>query len=312
VAVGSNTTQGLFTKWSTDYNLTNPTHKLYSWDATGTSPIQTKNNANCTGITRPNGSGSGIAALNNNTKTTDGNYCIDIARSSRQITSADGVVSSVLLAQDAITWSATSGGNAVATLTAAQLNAIYSCTDTKWNQVGGTSSATIVPVLPQSGSGTRSTFLSDIGSPTLGSCVVNKDGTQAIEENEGTNAVFTGTNAPNVLVPFSIGSYISQKYIGSSPNNTGSLALEKINNIAPTTGSGTSTKINTLFPSTFFRGLYAVIRGTSVPTYEQALLGKGDKSGWVCGASGTSTTAATDIANLGFLTTTTCGSITVP
>jgi ABC-type phosphate transport system substrate-binding protein len=303
VAAGSNTTQALFNTWSTHYNATNPTAKLYSFDATGSTTIESKNDPACTGLTRPNGSGAGIAALNTGTKTADGNFCFDVARSSRQLTSADGATASVLFAHDGIAWAANTG-NAPANLTVAQLTAIYNCTDTKWSQVGGTSTATIVPVLPQSSSGTRQTFLQDINVATPGTCVTNASGSQAIEENEGTNAVFTGTNAANVLVPFSIGSYISQVDLGTSTNQVGSLTLRSIQGIAPTTGTGASTIINKNFP--FIRGLFAVVRGSSVPAYEQPLLGNSNNTGWICGA-----TAATDIQSQGFLTVANCGTLTV-
>lgn len=305
VAVGSNTTQALFDQWSTDYNATSPASKFYSFDAVGTSPIQTKNDPACAGLVRPNGSSGGISTLNTGTKTADGNYCVDVARSSRQIKATDGAVASVLLARDGITWAANTGGNAVANLTVPQLAAIYNCTDTKWSQVGGTSTATIVPVLPQANSGTRSTFLADIGVTTPGSCVVNADGTQAIEENEGTNAVFTGANAANVAVPFSIGSEISQVNLGTSPNVVGNLVLKQIQGVAPTTGTGTSTIINSAFP--ILRGLYAVVRGTSVPAYLQPLLGNANGAGWVC----TSATATADVKSQGFLAAgASCGTLT--
>ena len=305
VATGSNTIQSLFNTWSTDYNATSPANKLYSFDATGSATIESKNDAACN-ITRPNGSGAGISALNTGTKAADGNYCVDIARSSRPITAADGAVTSVALALDAITVSANSTSNAPATFTPAQLKAIFSCTSTTWNQVGGTSTATIVPVLPQSSSGTRSTFLQQIGVTTPGACVTNADGSQAIEENEGTNAVFTGANAANVLEPFSIGSYISQKFKATSPNLTNNMVLKQINAVNPTTGTGTSTAINTAFPSAFFRTLFAVVRGTSVPTTPvnlTPLLGTGKGTGWAC----TNTTAKADVVSQGFLTTANCG-----
>jgi ABC-type phosphate transport system substrate-binding protein len=306
VAVGSNTIQALFNAWSTDYNVSTPipTSKLYSFDATGSATINEKTATACQGLTRPNGSGAGIAALNTGTVTGDGHFCVDIARSSRPTTPADGTVKSVLLAEDAISWSASSTTNAPATLTSAQLKAIFNCTDTKWNQVGGTSTATIVPILPQSSSGTRQTWLTQIGVTTPGTCVTNASGATAIEENEGTNTVFTGANAPNVLFPFSVGSYISQKDILSSPNLTGSLALKNVAGVAPTTGTGTATKINTAFPSAFFRGLFAVVRGTSIPAYLQPLLGNGTAgTGWAC----TATKAKADVTNQGFLTTPNCG-----
>jgi hypothetical protein len=57
----------------------------------------------------------------------------------------------------------------------------------KWSDVGGTSTNQIIPVVPQPGSGTRKTFLTDLGftvasdgstSPALGSCV------KTYEEND--------------------------------------------------------------------------------------------------------------------------------
>lgn len=308
VATGSDTIQALFNAWSTDYNATAPASKLFSFDATGSATINEKAATACQGITRPNGSGAGIGALNTGTVTGDGHFCVDIGRSSRQITAADGSVTSVLLAEDAITWSANSTTNAPATLTAANLQAIYNCTATKWNQVGGTSTATIVPVLPQGNSGTRQTFLSQIGVAAPGACVTNADGTQAIEENEGNNAVFAGANAPNVIAPFSVGSFISQKFLATSPDVTGNLVLKNINNVVPTTGTGTATKINTAFPATFFRGLFAVVRGTAgIPAYLQPLLGTGAAgTGWAC----TATQAKADVTSQGFLATPNCGTHT--
>ena len=53
-------------------------------------------------------------------------------------------------------------------LSAQQLKSIYTCTATTWTSVGGTSADTIIPIIPQLGSGTRSTFLADIGLTTAG------------------------------------------------------------------------------------------------------------------------------------------------
>jgi PBP superfamily domain len=109
----------------------------------------------------------------------------------------------------------TGTGNAVGTnmptagLSIAQLVKIYSCTATTWAAAGaGSSTATIIPLIPQAGSGTRSTFLTDLGNPTNvpGSCV------QTVEENDPTaitNATTQGTtpvgDAKDAIVPFSAG-----------------------------------------------------------------------------------------------------------
>jgi ABC-type phosphate transport system substrate-binding protein len=133
VSVGSDTTEFLSDQFSTDYNATSPTADYYSWDATapsGTSTtINSKNDTNCDNLTRPNGSGAGITQLQDKLKTTTGaDYCVDIARSSRNIKSSDGAgIASVLFAKDLITYAINSGGNGVTNLTDADLTAIFEC-----------------------------------------------------------------------------------------------------------------------------------------------------------------------------------------
>jgi len=337
VAVGSDTTQFLSDQISTDYNATTPTNPFYSWDAVNPSTglpgdtISTKNDANCS-LTRPNGSGAGIAQLQNKLKATNGtDYCVDIARASRNIQSSDGTgLTSVLFAKDLITYATNSGGNGVTNLTDTDLTAIFTCNASlispsysgavKWNEVGGTSTDAIIPVLPQSSSGTRSQWLSDIGVTTPGSCVVNGTyGGNAIEENEGNNAVFTATGNPtgykDVLGIFSGGSYVSQVYTLHSPDTHGTLLLQDIDSKAPLTATHTiNTAGLSAFPATYIRGLYYVTlnAGTAsapkVPTSPidlTKLLGQGNTSGWICG-----TAAATDIKNFGFATASNCGALT--
>lgn len=323
VAGGSDTLTPLFDQWSKDYVPTTG-GKLASWDAVapagGSATVQAKNDANCVSEPRPNGSGAGITELNKNVQTTDGNFCWDIARSSRPITANDGAVSSIALAEDGIAPALNSTTNGVGNLTLAQLQAIFNCTDTAWNQVGGTSTDTIVPVLPQGNSGTRQTFLTDIGVATPGSCVVNADGTQAIEENEGNNNVFiTGVdpngnahNTADEIWPFSIGEFISQVDKKTQPDVHGNAVLQSMKNgrgvsEAPVINPGTANaSINTAFP--ILRTLFAVVRGNSgtVPSYLQPLLGNGDGTGWVC----SNATAKADITSLGFLNISNCGSLT--
>lgn len=305
VGAGSDTIQALFDQFSPDYNAQTPapTSKLYSFDAVNPTTglpgdtISTKNDTNCS-TSRPNGSGGGLTALEAGDKTADGNFCIDFARSSRgpQTTDPAGLAF-VAFARDAVTWSATSGGNAPATLTQAQLKGIYQCTDTTWNQVGGSSTATIVPVLPQASSGTRQFFLQAIGVTTPGTCVQS---TTDIEENEGTNAVFSGTNAPNVVFPYSVAVNLAQTEHGhnSTVNNPGNLTLREVAGVLPTTGTSPNITINTAFPSAFLRLVYDVVRTASttdhIPAYLDGIFGS---KGWIC----TNATAKSDIASYGFL-----------
>lgn len=260
-----------------------------------------------------------------------------------QASDGTGIVS-VLFAHDLITWSANTGGNAPSglSLTDVDLKAIYECNASlinsadsgpvKWNEVGGTSADAIIPVLPQASSGTRSQWQTDIGVPNafLGTCVVN--GTFAgttVEENEGTNAAFTSTGNPtgykDVLFPFSGGDYVCQLDTKKCPDQHGTLALGKIDGKAPLTSANViNTAGLTAFPATYIRGLYyvalnaggtgvngspapAVPNGANLTGYHLDLtkfLGKGDNSGWICGAGETDTTS------FGFATVANCGSLT--
>jgi ABC-type phosphate transport system substrate-binding protein len=342
--VGSDTIQNIMDQFSSDYNITVGTKatKLYSWDATnpntGAIGDSIAEKSGCANIARPDGSSAGITQLATFQKTGDGNFfCTSFARSSRSRSPSDppfatGGIAFVDLAGDAVTWSAQATTNAPKTLTSAQLAAIYNCTDTNWNQVGG-KNAPIHAFIPQSGSGTRSFFLSAIGVANPGSCVSDAGGT--LQENEGVNPVL---NDPNAIFPFSIGKYIAEKFhsatclnstctpnssgIACTPsghqnlfgcNSHGTMVLKQINGIAPTTGSGTGTVINSAFPSTFQRTLFEVvpydpattdhIPGPTSPVGGVNLEPIFGASGFVC----TNTTAKADLRNYGFLVTPLCG-----
>lgn len=161
-------------------------------------------------IQRPNGSGAGINAMLADTSAAD--PTINFVRMSSAPTTTQGATAVsngwgglevVTLGNENLRMVADgTTTNAPAGLSAQQLVQIYQCTDTTWNQVGGSSTATIIPAIPQSGSGTRNTFLADLATAnggtaiTLGSCVVT------VEENDPTG--ITGNTSPaNVIVPFS-------------------------------------------------------------------------------------------------------------
>jgi len=151
-------------------------------------------------IQRPNGSGAGAKAL-----ATDTNHFLTFARASAcegpTCASGAGPLStafdSIQVGSDPLAMLAAKTTNAVP-LSAQQLKAIYSCTDTTWTSVGGTSSDTIIPIIPQIGSGTRSTFLADIGLTTVGSCVVTG------EENDPT-AIAAQSSPADAIEPMSGG-----------------------------------------------------------------------------------------------------------
>ena len=212
VGVGAVTTQYLYDQFSHRYNASHPSPKLYSWDATGSSPIATK--AGCAAIVRPDGSSAGIVALLANA-TVSGDFCIDYARSSQGPTSSgpqcvSGGICFKKMAGDAVTYAtrdAVSGGtNAPPTLTLAQLHNIYACIYTNWIQVGGPN-APIHPFIPESSSGTGAFFLSAIGVTAPGPCVSSVGNT--LQENQG---VAPQLNDPDAVVPYSVPDYIAQVY----------------------------------------------------------------------------------------------------
>ncbi len=268
----------------------------------GTSPVQ-----------RPNGSGAGIQAL-----AVDTADQINFARSSSPLSAAQVTVATgtggvgnlheIRLAKDDLAIAAGNTTNAPA-LSAAQLMSIYQCatTATKWNQVGGTSSDTIIPVIPQNGSGTRKTFLQDIGftvnsdgstSPALGSCV------KTYEEND-PYALYLDSSGNQIADPYATTAAPNPDAI--EPMSGGRLALYTSGYFTnPNTALGTGTasgdetvlapkvkliKTGTPSSGTIYddvRGLYVIFRDADVTS---SATFNGTSKNWVntlflAGASG--------------------------
>jgi ABC-type phosphate transport system substrate-binding protein len=303
---------------------------FYTWDAltnaaATSSPLVTFKQG-CTREQRPNGSSAGIADLAAGLGgTTGGHPCLDYARSSRPPKSTDPTnLTFVALAQDNVTYASIGkskkfpkGSNAPGNLSTAQLHAIYSCTATTWNQVGGKSHATIHPLLPQAGSGTLAFFESAIGITTPGPCV---DEPTTLEENEGTDPLYSSKNAPNEIIPFSAGKWLAQAFHSAGCDKAscatdksgvnvlckkpkkgqnefgcdvnGTLKLNDINHTSPTTSkhvlnAPASPKNPRGFTVTFVRTLFYVVRGTKkVPGYLAGFFGP---KGFICGKSQRST-----------------------
>lgn len=237
VGVGSDTLQyGIDFQAEGDYNSTtgfnegSKTFRVYDYDATGNANggltagiTYVPRGGSTTVLTRPDGSGNGIAALLNDTTGVQVNF----ARASRlpnstEETTATTGASSVegglhvyKVATDGLQVGTTTGSVAPAAISVADLVGIYQCTITKFNQISGNSGGsgdTIKPILPQTGSGTYGTFNADLvaanGGTAInyGSCV-----TQGVQESDPT-VLFTGATAtaagtPNndAIVPFSAG-----------------------------------------------------------------------------------------------------------
>lgn len=199
VGVGSDTTQIVVHDLVSAFNATNPTNKLSSFAADGTPSSIFLRTTSAAAITRPNGSGSGKALLyapNNNAE-------VDFARSSSTLSAAEisGNLLQAPFALDglklAVSKSVTS--NAPATLTPAQIVAIYKGTADTWDDVGGSSTAAIVPLIPQSGSGTRSFFESKLKEANNNQTVTLAATVQNTQEHDPADI----KNNPNAIAPFS-------------------------------------------------------------------------------------------------------------
>ncbi|MFE6049674.1 PstS family phosphate ABC transporter substrate-binding protein [Kitasatospora sp. NPDC056446] len=303
VGVGSDTTQAVLNQLAADYNasLTNPSApRLYSWDAIPSGTITTKSGA--TPINRPNGSGAGITALNANTSAT-----VDFARSSRSPQASDPTTDDfVALAKDAVAWAAPAGGNAPANLTTQNLKDIYTCAVSTWDQIDPSlPNATIKPFLPQTSSGTRSFFLTTIGSGvavTPGACV-----TSGTQENQGSDTALSDVNA---LVPYSVAHYVGQVYFGqgTGADVQGPLTIRSVNSVAPV--DTVNKTIAPAFATTAYsRVVYNVFRDaewTATDAHGTTLRAIFGKGGWIC------TNGAADLKSFGFLPLSSfaCGSVT--
>jgi hypothetical protein len=184
----------------------------------------------------PNGSGAGITALNNSVAA--GDSCIDIARSSRgrAVAEVGGPLRFHAFAIDHVSL-ATPSFNAPAAIDQVALSNIYQCINNPatgapytWADVGGqsapgaTGAATdpIIPFLPQSGSGTRNFFVTQVlGLPqafAFPACVI-----QTVQENTGKDATMVGPGAAvagryqRALVPYSTGQWIFQSLNAANP-----------------------------------------------------------------------------------------------
>jgi ABC-type phosphate transport system substrate-binding protein len=338
VGVGSGTLQYLFDQFSLDYNakVKASAPHLYSWDATNPATglandlIQTK--AGCAKIVRPDGSAAGISTLAANVRdpASSSHYCVDFASSALARTPTDppprpGGIQFVPFGKDAVTWAVNATSNAPGNLTTAELVSIYTCKVTNWKQVGG-KNAPIDAQLPQPGSDTRTLFLAALGGGrpiTPGRCVDssrNERPDNLPQENEGVSTFLKG---PDVIYPYSIGTYLTQAFRSASClvssctrvkgricelkkhdnrfgcDTRGILRLGCILDIAPTEGTGSHQTTNPEFSPAYVSTVFVVVRWAkatagNIPRYLQGIFGP---KGWVF----TSAAARTDLRNYGFL-----------
>jgi hypothetical protein len=250
--------------------------RIGSFDAFGSAVIQTKENGPY--FPRPNGSGAGvnalIASINNTTYLTSTSPIggqVDIARSSSSAGSnanAAGDLLYVPFGRDALgyiyrvdpAWSQ-STKDAFASLSFAQIKDIYEGNVTS---IGG---QTVRPRLPQSASGTRSSFISKMGLTGSPSTVPAADNTpQGPPENDAT--VLT---QPGEIIPFSAANWVAQANGASATNTTttANVSYGNADGLTPfTVSSGKLVPAAAYYASTWGRDTYLVVEyARTVATY---------------------------------------------
>jgi len=309
VAVGDATTQFLADQLAATWDAGHRGKtQIDSVSSTGTAKIVTKQG--CRPIPRPNGSAPGIRALVANVRdpVSKKNFCVDFARVTRSRAPTDpSNVVFVPLALDNVTYATAPKSNAPRNLTTHDLAEIYTCTVTNWDKFKGGRNAPIKALLPQAGSGTAAFFQAVIGVSTPPHCVSQP---ASLEENEGTNSVFTGKSAADEIIPFSSGVWVAQAYhsalCGKKPTATqntfgcdanGKLQLNDINGTSPVADKALSLT----FTRDFIRTLFDVVRtahtADTIPSYLEPFLGQ---KGLFC-------TNPAVIRDYGFVPTPACG-----
>ena len=95
--------------------------------------------------------------------------------------------------------------NAPAAITPSQMVGIYDGTITNWSQIGG-SNGVIVPMIPQSGSGTLSFFISQLTAANGGTPVTLRSGIVSVQEHDSAPIAADA----NAVGPFSLARFNTQ------------------------------------------------------------------------------------------------------
>lgn len=212
---------------------------------TGTAPIN-----------RPNGSGAGKNLLYAGTN----NVNVNFARASSTLNAAEiaGNLRQVAFAVDGIKLAVSAAGtNAPTIITGADMVNIYKGVYTNWNQlpagIAQGKSGVIVPQIPQSNSGTYTTFYGQLTSLNGGVPVVLAPSVVTVQEHDASPIA----SNPNAVAPFSTGRAASEP------------------SVALVTGAGSYS---------FQRALYNVVRNADLGTAWFANIFGPD--GFICSGGG--------------------------
>lgn len=233
-------------------------------------------------VNRPNGSGAGKALLFG----AGNNVNVNFARSSSTLSSAEitGNLRQVAFAVDGIKLAVRAAGtNAPTIITGADMVNIYKGTYTNWNQVPAGiaqgKSGVIVPMLPQTGSGTLTTFLGQLQTLNGGVAVVLAPSVVTVQEHDAAPIAAD----PNAIAPFSTGRASTEPTV-ALVNGAGSYSFQRaLYNVVRQADLGTTWFSNIFGPDGFVcsPGGKALIAKAGF----QQLAGELD--GGMCGVAGT-------------------------
>ncbi len=224
--MGSDTTQFVMNGFTKTANGAN----VASWDAFGSTTVDMGNDG-CTSVSRANGSSAGRTALLNNTPA----GCLQFARSSSF--SANAGLTYYPFATDGLTFAVTQNSSVPRTLSKAELVSIYKC-ETDY-----------VPVLPQTGSGTRNDTLTYIfGGTTFPpngvdtSCFLGGGTDNTVLPQEHNGIALTD----NQVLLYSVAQWVSQEN-GSVTDLRGRTVLGLLDDKSPLMLNGNGANVRTVY-----------------------------------------------------------------
>ncbi len=330
VGVGSDTTQDVLNALAGFNNGVNYTplqssaasgqRQLTSFDATPAGTCITPKSPGAT-FDRPNGSTAGRRALS---RAIDGGLfgaagpcgsagkvitgLVDFARSSAGPSGAGTALTYLPFGRDALSFGYYANGVAAVTnLSSAQLTSLYSTGPQTINGVR------IVPCLPQTGSGTRQSFLTAVGVSDSTGTTATAACNGTIQESDGNGLKARALTMPNtqLIIGFSAANFISQSN-GVAPSqlpagdpNFGLGSIDALG--LPFNGTGSSLTPSATFynSTTYGRNVYNV-----VDTSRATGFGNADLKSLLVGPTSAicSGPAQTTVNRFGFLSVATCGS----
>ncbi len=235
------------------FNATNETRRVINFDATGdacggvTTNATIVMRANQAPVVRPNGSGSGIAALLADTGSTEQ---INYVRSSRLPTPAEQTTATTngwgglhvyQFATDGLQMMVSNlvTTDSPASLPVSTLVQIYEGNFVHWGDIPGYAgpapTATIHPFIPQAGSGTRNFFLADLQAANGGVAITLGSNVGLMQEHDPTLI----KSDPDAIAPMSLGR--------AAVLNTGYCGAANQNVIKLLTAAGTYSTVRGLF-----------------------------------------------------------------